>query len=48
MLMRNHYHVVLETPEPNLALGMQWLQATFAARFNRFRSKHGHLFQGRY
>jgi REP element-mobilizing transposase RayT len=47
-LMRNHYHLALETPEPNLALGMQWLQATFAARFNRFRSKHGHLFQGRY
>jgi putative transposase len=47
-LMRNHYHLALETPEPNLALGMQWLQATFAARFNRFRSKNGHLFQGRY
>src|SRR5688572_1981518 len=48
VLMRNHYHLALGTPEPNLALGMQWLQATFAARFNCFRSKHGHLFQGRY
>jgi REP element-mobilizing transposase RayT len=37
VLMRNHYHLALETPEPNLALGMQWLQTTFAARFNRFR-----------
>jgi hypothetical protein len=27
---------------------MQWLQATFAARFSRFRSVSGHLFQGRY
>lgn len=48
VIMRNHYHLALETPLPNLADGMQWLQATFAARFNRFRAKAGHLFQGRY
>jgi hypothetical protein len=46
--MRNHFHLALETPQPNLADGMQWLQATFAARFSRFRSVSGHLFQGRY
>ena len=28
--------------------GMQWLQATFANRFNRYRGENGHLFQGRY
>jgi hypothetical protein len=27
---------------------MQWLQATFANRFNRLRGERGHLFQGRY
>ena len=27
---------------------MQWLQATFANRFNRLRRENGHLFQGRY
>ena len=48
VLMRNHYHVALETPLPNLVAGMQWLQGTFAARFNRYRGKRGHLFQGRY
>jgi REP element-mobilizing transposase RayT len=47
-IMRNHFHLALKTPEPNLVLGMQWLQATFAARFNRFRREQGHLFQGRY
>ena len=29
-------------------VGMQWLQATFASRFNRYRKETGHLFQGRY
>lgn len=48
VVMRNHYHLVLETPRPNLIEGMQWLQGTFAARFNRLRSEQGHLFQGRY
>ena len=47
-LMSNHYHLALETPEPNLSEGMRWLQATFAARFNRFRRMNGHLFQGRF
>ena len=26
VLTRNHYHVVLHTPEPNLVEGMKWLQ----------------------
>lgn len=46
--MTNHYHLAIETPKPNLVGGMQWLQATFATRFNRFRREHGHIFQGRY
>lgn len=48
VLMSNHYHLALETPEANLVTGMQWLQATFANRFNRLRGERGHLFQGRY
>lgn len=48
VIMRNHFHLALETPRPNLAVGMQWLLGTYAARFNRFRAKRGHLFQGRY
>ena len=48
VLMRNHYHIALETPEPNLVEGMHWLQSTWSTRFNRFRQERGHLFQGRY
>jgi len=29
-LMRNHFHVVVETPRPNLCLGMQWLLGTYS------------------
>ena len=47
-LMGNHYHLCIQTPEPNLVEGMRWLQSTFANRFNRFRKSHGHVFQGRY
>lgn len=47
-VMRNHYHLALETPEPNLSVGMHWLQSTFGTRFNRFRQERGHLFQGRF
>ena len=35
--MRNHYHLAVKTPEPNLVEGMHWLQSTWATRFNRFR-----------
>jgi len=48
VVMRNHYHLAVETPQPNLVEGMHWLQSTFATRFNRFRSENGHVFQGRY
>jgi len=48
VLMSNHYHLAIETPEPNLVEGMKWLQSSFATRFNRFHHEHGHVFQGRY
>lgn len=44
----NHFHLALETPEPNLSLAIKRLQGTWAARFNRFRGEIGRLFQGRY
>ncbi len=37
VIMRNHYHLAVETPQGNLVGGMQWMQATFANRFNRLR-----------
>ena len=47
-IMSNHFHLVLETPEPNLSDGMQWLQSTWAQRFNRYRGVTGRPFQGRF
>jgi REP element-mobilizing transposase RayT len=48
VIMSNHYHLALETPEGNLVEGMRWLQGTFGNRFNRFTGERGHVFQGRY
>ena len=48
VVMSNHFHLALETPEPNLSEGMRWLQSVFAMRFNRFRKENGRLFQGRF
>lgn len=48
VLMTNHYHLLVETPEPNLVAGMRWFQTTYTVRFNRRHRLSGHLFQGRY
>ena len=48
VLMGNHYHLLLETPEPNLVAGMKWFQGTYTQRFNARHRLSGHLFQGRY
>jgi putative transposase len=48
VIMSNHFHVALKTPEPNLVAGIKWLQSTFATRFSRFTGERGHVFQGRY
>ena len=47
-LMGNHYHIVVETPEPNLVKGMTWLQTTYTTRFNARHRLRGHLFGDRY
>ncbi len=47
-LMPNHYHVVIETTEPNLARGMQYLNWRYALAFNNRRGFVGHLFDARY
>ncbi len=49
VLMSNHFHLVLETPEHlTLSEGMQWLNGTYADWFNRKYERVGHLFQGRF
>jgi len=48
VLMGNHYHLLLETPEANLCAGMKWMQGTYTIRHNARHKLRGHLFQGRY
>ena len=48
VLMGNHYHLLLETPEANLIAGMKWFQGTYTQRFNARHQQWGHLYQGRY
>ncbi len=48
VLMGNHYHMMLETPEGNLVDGMKWFQGTYTQRINAWQGRRGHLFQGRY
>jgi putative transposase len=48
VLMPNHFHLVVETPQPNLVAGMKWLLGTYTGRFNRRHKVFGHLFSGRY
>ena len=47
-LMGNHFHLVIETPQPNLAVGMKWFLGIYTGRFNRRHRLVGHLFGGRY
>jgi REP element-mobilizing transposase RayT len=47
-LMPNHFHLVVETPQPNLVAGMKWFLGTYTSRFNRRHKVFGHLFSGRY
>ena len=48
VLMDNHFHLLVETPEANLSRAMQWLNVSYSVWFNRRHDRAGHLFQGRF
>jgi len=48
VLMSNHYHLLIETPEVGLSRGMRWLNQMYAEHFNERHERVGHLFQGRF
>lgn len=48
VLMSNHYHLFIETPEANLVEGMKWLQNTVTRRYNVRHGQWGRLFGDRY
>ena len=47
-LMTNHFHLLIETPDGNLSLGMRQLNGVYTQLFNKWHDRVGHLFQGRY
>ena len=47
-LMPTHYHMLVETPEPNLSDGMHFLNTKYAAGFNAAHEHAGHVFQKRF
>jgi len=47
-LMDNHYHLLLETRDPTLSVGMRRLNGVYTQAFNRRHERTGHVFQGRY
>jgi len=47
-LMSTHFHLLVQTPQPNLSVAMQWINVSYATYFNRKGGRHGHLFQGRF
>lgn len=47
-LMTNHYHILLETKEPNISKAIQYLNDKYAKYFNKKHKRTGHLWQGRF
>jgi REP element-mobilizing transposase RayT len=47
-LMPNHFHLLVETPAPNLSFGMQRLNSTYAQWFNDLHGFSGHVFERRF
>ena len=47
-VLGTHYHLCLETPEPNLAAGMHFLNRSYAQRLNERYGRSGHVFDGPY
>ncbi|MGH3010344.1 MAG: REP-associated tyrosine transposase [Gaiellaceae bacterium] len=47
-LMTNHYHLIVQTPEPNISQAMHRLNGGYARWFNRRHGYRGHLFQRRF
>src|SRR5688572_30626678 len=48
VVMTNHYHLLLETPSPNLSPALRYLNGVYTQAFNRRHRRVGHLFQGRF
>ena len=47
-LITNHYHLLIETTQPNLSRIMQYINSSYTIYYNTKRRRCGHVFQGRY
>jgi putative transposase len=47
-LMRNHYHILLETPRANLSAAMKHIDGVYTQTSNRRHNRTGHVFEGRF
>jgi REP-associated tyrosine transposase len=47
-LMPNHYHLLVQTPDANIARSMRHINGVYTQRFNRRHGCDGQLFRGRY
>jgi putative transposase len=47
-LMRNHFHLVVETPQANISAGMQFLKGEYASWFNFTVGREGALYERRF
>jgi REP element-mobilizing transposase RayT len=47
-LMTTHYHLILETEQQDLSLGMRRLNGGYSKSFNERHNRRGHLFGSRY
>lgn len=48
VLMRNHYHLLIDTPEANLTRAIQRLNTMYATRFNFLSKRKGSVFRPHY
>jgi REP element-mobilizing transposase RayT len=48
VVMANHFHLMVMTPEANLQKFMQRFNTSYTVYFNRRHRRSGHLYQGRY
>lgn len=48
VLMRNHYHILIETPYPNLVQSIKALNHGFSYKFNKLLNRKGSVFKDRY
>jgi putative transposase len=47
-LMKNHFHLVVDTPQANISPAMQYLNSRYVERFNEKYGREGHLVERRF